>query len=247
MATLLEGKVALVTGGSRGIGAAIAQRLANDGAQVAITYSASEDRAKQVVAAIEEAGARAEAIRADAANASEMSKLVPTVVERYGRLDILVNNAGIYATGALQDTTDEDFDRTVNVNIRAVFLAVREAARVMPEGGRIVTIGSTLGQRVPFPGLSLYSMSKFAVAGLTRAWARELGAKGITVNCVQPGPIDTEMNPADKESAGALKLLTSLGRYGQPQEIANTVAFLASPEASFITGAMICVDGGLEA
>lgn len=243
----LYGKVALVTGGSRGIGAAIAQRLAEEGADVAITYVRSDDAAKHVVNEICSKGVRAEALQSNVANASEVRGLVHKVVELLGRLDILVNNAGVYPTGSLEDATEEAFDQVVAINIRSVFLAAQEAAKIMPPGGRIINIGSILGQRIPFPGLSLYAMSKFAVAGLTRAWARDLGPKGITVNCIQPGPIDTDMNPENGEFASVLKPLIALGRYGQPGEIANTAAFLASSEASFLTGAILNVDGGLEA
>jgi 3-oxoacyl-[acyl-carrier protein] reductase len=241
----LTGKVALVTGGSRGIGAAIAERLAADGADVAITYSSSPEAAERVVAAIRQnAGVRAEAIRADAADPAAVKGVVPAVVERFGRLDILVNNAGVWVQNVLTEATDEEFDRVVDVNVRAVFLTAREAARVMQPGGRIINIGSILGERVVFPGISLYSMSKFAVAGLTRGWARDLGPRGITVNCIQPGPIDTDMNPATGDFAAVQRQGTALGRYGEPTEIAASVSFLASPEASNVTGATITVDGG---
>jgi len=243
----LKNKVAIVTGGSRGIGAAIVQQLAAEGANVVLTYASSAEAAERQAAAARDKGVEAEAIRADAADGQAVRDLVARVVERFGGLDILVNNAGILAGGPLEETSEEDFERTVDVNIRAVFLAAREAAKVMPSGGRIINIGSIFGQRAPLPGLGLYAMSKFAVAGLTRAWARDLGAKGITVNCVQPGPIDTEMNPADGDLAAAMTPLTALGRYGRAEEIAATVAFLASPAASNLTGAMINVDGGFEA
>lgn len=247
MTSNLQGKVALVTGGSRGIGAAIAQRLAEDGTHVAITYVRSQDAAKHIVNEIRSKGVQAEALQSNAASADEVCGLVHKVVELLGSLDILVNNAGVYPIGLLEDATEEAFDQVVAINIRSVFLAAQEAAKVMPSGSRIINIGSILGQRIPFPGRSLYAMSKFAVAGLTRAWARDLGPKGITVNCIQPGPIDTDMNPENGEFASVLKPLTALGRYGQPREIANTAAFLASSEASFLTGAILNVDGGLEA
>ncbi len=247
MSNGLKNKVALVTGGSRGIGAAIVQHLAAEGANVILTYATSAEAAERQVAAARDKGVEAEAIKADAADGQAVRDLVSQVVERFGGLDILVNNAGIFAGGPLEETSDEDFERTVDINIRAVFLAAREAAKVMASGGRIINIGSIFGQRAPLPGLGLYAMSKFAVAGLTRAWARDLGAKGITVNCVQPGPIDTEMNPSDGDLAAVMTPLTALGRYGRAEEIAETVAFLASPAASYLTGAMINVDGGFEA
>jgi 3-oxoacyl-[acyl-carrier protein] reductase len=243
----LEGRVALVTGGSRGIGAAVARRLAEAGASVVVTYVNSAEAAERVAGEVRKGGARAEAIRADAADSGEMASLVGKVVERFGRLDVLVNSAGITPMGALEETTEEDFDQTVDINVRAVFLASREAAKVMEPGGRIVNVGSVWGELVPTAGIGLYAMSKFAVAGMTRAWARDLGPKGITVNCVQPGPIDTDMNPADGPMSGMLTPLTALGRYGRPQELAELVAFLAGPESSYLTGATINADGGLNA
>lgn len=244
---LLEGRVALVTGGSRGIGAAVARRLAEEGADIAITYLNSEDSARAVVGAGREAGVEVEAIKADAGSHEEMGGLVEKVVGRFGRLDVLVNNVGITPMGTLEDSTEEDFDRIVDVNLRATFLASREAAKVMEPGGRIVNIGSVWGELVPMAGIGLYAMSKFAVTGMTRAWARDLGPKGITVNCVQPGPVNTDMNPADGPMSGALTPLTALGRYGEPRELAELVAFLAGPKSSYLTGAVINADGGLNA
>ena len=243
----LQGKTALITGGSRGIGAAIAERLASDGANIAITYVSSIEAADKVIATCRTQGVEAEAIKADAAIASDMVSLVDKVIQGFGRLDILVNNAGIFLMGSLEDTKDEDFDQTVNINIRAVFQVSRAAAKVMPSGSRIINIGSIYGEKIPLPNISLYTMSKFAVAGLTHAWARDLGTKGITVNCVQPGPINTDMNPADSEFANTLKSYTALGRYGKPQEIAEVVAFLAGTESAYLTGACINVDGGWNA
>jgi 3-oxoacyl-[acyl-carrier protein] reductase len=237
----------LVTGGSRGIGAAIAHRLAEEGANIAITYARSQDSAQQIVDKINKKGVRAEALQVDAANALEVRGLISKVVELLGGLNILVNNAGVYSTGVLEEITEEAFDETVAVNIRAVFLAAQEAAKVMPPGSRIINIGSVFGERVPFPGISLYSMSKFAVAGFTRGWARDIASKGITVNCIQPGPIDTDMNPENSEFANTLKQMTALGRYGKPRDIGETVAFLASSGASYLTGSIINVDGGFEA
>jgi 3-oxoacyl-[acyl-carrier protein] reductase len=243
----LEGRVALITGGSRGIGAAIARRLAEAGASVAVTYVDSNQAAERVAAEVREEGVEAEAIRADCADAGEMSSLVENVVKRFGRLDVLVNNAGTTPVSVLEESTDEDFDRAVDINVRAIFLAAREAAKVMEPGGRIVNIGSVWGELVPMAGLGLYAMSKFAVVGMTRAWARDLGPKDITVNCVQPGPTDTDMNPADGPWSEGVTPMTALGRYGQPREIAELVAFLSGPGSSYLTGAVINADGGLNA
>ena len=244
----LQGKVALVTGGSRGIGAAIVQRLAEDGADVAFTYIRSEEKAQQIVAACREQGIRAEAIRADAANAADMRGLVDEVIQRLGHLDVLVNNLAISTWETLEEATEEVFDRVVDVNIRAVFLATQAAAKVMQPGSRIVNIGSVFGERISVPRHALYAMSKFALAGLTRGWARDLGPKKITVNCVQPGPVATDMNPEDDRPVVAfLRAQTALGRYAKPAEVAALVAFLASAESSDITGACINVDGGLTA
>lgn len=243
----LTGKIALVTGGSRGIGAAIAKRLASEGAAVAITYSSSPDRAEAVVKEIESAGGKAIAIQADAADAEAVKRSVNDTVERLGGLDILVNNAGVAVMAPLDQFTLDDYDRTMAVNVRGVFVASQEASRHMKEGGRIITIGSTNAERMPFAGGGVYAASKAAVAGLTKGLARDLGPRGITVNNVQPGPVDTEMNPADGPFAETLKGLMALPRYGTGGEIASFVAYLAGPEAAYITGASLLIDGGFAA
>jgi 3-oxoacyl-[acyl-carrier protein] reductase len=245
--TILSGKIALVTGGSRGIGAAIAKRLAAEGAAVAITYSSSPDRAEAVVKEIESAGGKAIAIQADAADADAVKHSVNETVKQLGGLDILVNNAGVAAMAPLDQFTLEDYDRTMAVNVRGVFVASQEASRHMKEGGRIITIGSTNAERMPFAGGGVYAASKAAVAGLTKGLARDLGPRGITVNNVQPGPVDTDMNPADGPFAETLKGMMALPRYGTGDEIASFVAYLAGPEAAYITGASLLIDGGFAA
>ncbi len=243
----LADKVALVTGGSRGIGAAIARRLAAEGAAVAITYASSQEKAREVVRLIESTGGRALTIRADNTDADAVRNAVAETVRALGRLDILVNNAGIAIIKPLDEFSLEDFDRSVSINVRAVFVASQEAARHMHEGGRIITIGSVNADRMPFAGGSIYAMTKAAVAGLTRGLARDLGPRAITVNTVQPGPVDTEMNPATGQFAESLKALMALPRYGSGDEIAGLVAYLASPEAGFVTGANLTIDGGFAA
>lgn len=240
----LSGHVALVTGGSRGIGAAIAKRLAAEGAAVAITYTSAPAKADEVVAAIQAAGGQALAIWADSSDAEAVKSAITATVSAFGRLDVLVNNAGVALIAPLEQFSLDDFDRLMAVNVRGVFVATQEAARHMTEGGRIIMIGSVNADRVPFAGGSVYAMSKAAVAGFTRGLARDLGPRGITVNTVQPGPVDTDMNPATGPFAETLKSLMALNRYGHGDEIAGMVAYLASPEAGFITGASFTIDGG---
>lgn len=245
--TELAGKVALVTGGSRGIGAAIAARLAELGSDVAITYAQSKERADEVVDTIKAHGRRGLAIKADSADANEVQAAVGQAVDEFGRLDVLVNNAGIFPFGPIDDTTLEEVDRALGIHARAVYLASQAAVRHMTAGGRIISIGSNLAERVPFSGVTLYSMSKSALLGFTRGLARELGERGITVNLVQPGSTDTDMNPADGPTADGQRALTALGHYANPTDIANTVAFLAGDGARNITGSVLTVDGGTNA
>lgn len=243
----LSGKVALVTGGSRSIGAAIAKRLAADGAAVAITYSSSPAKADEVVRAIEAAGGKALAIQADAGNPEAVRAAVTKTVEKFGGVDILVNNAGVAAIAPIDQFSMEDFEKSFAVNVRGYFVATQEAVKHMRNGGRVINIGSVNSDRMPFAGGSVYAMTKAAVAGLTRGLARDLGPKGITVNNVQPGPVDTDMNPADSDWGRATVPNVALGRYGKTEEIASFVAFLASPEAAYITGAGLLIDGGYAA
>jgi 3-oxoacyl-[acyl-carrier protein] reductase len=244
MTSVLDGKVALVTGGSRGIGAGVAARLAEDGADVVLTYQHRDDRAAAVVKQIESFGRRALALQVDCADAAAVTAAVDRAVAEFGRLDILVNNAALFLTGPVDDLGPAEFDRTIAVNVRAPFVASRAAARHLGDGGRIITIGSNMIERTVFPGFSLYSMSKTALVGLTKGLSRDLGPRGITVNLVNPGPIDTEMNPADGPAAGTISGFTALGRYGTPAEIATAVAYLAGDGARYVTGATINVDGG---
>ncbi len=246
-ARALAGKVVLVTGGSRGIGAAIAQRLAADGASVAVTYSKGADAAASVVTAIERAGGKAIAIQADAADAEAGKAAVEKTVATFGRLDVLVNNAGTAIPKTFEETTLEEMDRVLDINVRGVFIATQAALKHMKSGGRIISIGSSLGEHVVVPGLVAYSATKGAVKIFTQALSRELGSRGITVNNVQPGPIDTELNPATSEWAVPQKAATALDRFGRVDEVAALVAFVAGPESSYITGANLTVDGGMNA
>ncbi|MFI9341081.1 SDR family NAD(P)-dependent oxidoreductase [Streptomyces sp. NPDC052773] len=238
----LGGKVALVTGGSRGIGAATALRLAREGADVAVTYVRDKEAAEEVVRRVEALGRRAVALRADSADPREAAGAVGRAAEALGRLDVLVNNAGVGLLGPLDGITLADVDHVLSVNVRGVFLASQAAAARMSDGGRIITIGTCMTQRVPGPGGTLYAMSKAALTGLTKALARELGPRGITANIVHPGPIDTAMNPADGPYAPSQAALTALGRFGTPDEVAATVTHLAG--AAYVTGAEYAVDGG---
>ncbi|WP_068825394.1 3-oxoacyl-ACP reductase family protein [Pseudomonas sp. BMS12] len=243
----LQDKVAFIQGGSRGIGAAVAKRLAREGAAVALTYSQSPDAAQAVVQSIEAAGGRALAIKADSADADAIRGAIRQAAEAFGRLDILVNNAGVLAIAPIEEFALEDLDRTLAINVRSVVIASQEAALHMGNGGRIIQIGSTNADRMPFAGGAVYAMSKSALVGLTKGLARDLGPRGITVNNVQPGPVDTDMNPANSDFAESLKQLMAVGRYGQVEEIASFVAYLSGPEAGYITGANLLIDGGFSA
>ncbi|WP_238013581.1 SDR family oxidoreductase [Dactylosporangium sp. AC04546] len=244
MNNALGGKVALVTGGSRGIGKAVAERLAGDGADVAITYQENRERAEAVADGIRAQGRRAVAVRADSADPAAVITAVEQVAGELGRLDILVNNAGAFLLGPLEELTLDAFEQTVAVNVRAPFVASQAAVRHMSAGGRIINIGSNVAERAVFPGFSLYSTSKTALIGLTKALGRELGPRAITVNLVNPGPTDTDLNPADGPNAEAINGFTALGHYAAPADVAAAVAFLASPDGRYITGATVNVDGG---
>ncbi|MFJ1994956.1 SDR family NAD(P)-dependent oxidoreductase [Streptomyces asiaticus] len=243
----LDGKAALVTGGSRGIGEAVAIRLAEEGADVALTYHSQAERAADVVDRIKALGRRAWAVRADGVDAQAVRAAVEGTAAEFGRLDILVNNAGVGALGPIAELSLDDVDRVLAVNVRAPFLLAQAATVLMADGGRIINIGSCMAERVAFPGGSLYATSKTALTGLTKALARELGPRGITANLIHPGPVDTDMNPADGENAAFQSGFTALGRYGRTTEIAATVAHLAGDSGRYITGASIAVDGGFAA
>ena len=245
--TDLHGKVALVTGGSRGIGAAIARQLAAAGADVALTYARSAEKAQGVVVEIEATGRRALAIQADNLDAEAVEAAVTATVSSLGRLDILVNSAGIWHAGTIDTVTLAELDEVMSVNFRAPFIASRAAAGVMPEGGRIISIGSNLADRVPFEGIGLYSASKAALVGLTKGLARDLGPRGITVNVVHPGSTDTDMNPAEGDGADHQRNLMAIPRFGSPDDIAGLVTWLAGPQARFVTGAAFTIDGGTNA
>ncbi|MGN5381852.1 oxidoreductase [Streptomyces sp. MUSC 14] len=243
----LNGKKVLITGGSRGIGAAAARRLAREGADVAVTYVHGKEAAQEVVRAAEAHGRRAVALRADAADAQEAADAVHRAAEALDGLDVLVNNAALGLMQPLEDMTLDDVDRLIAVNIRGVFLASQAAAALLAPGGRIITVGSCITARVPGPGATLYAMSKSAVVGLTKALARELSGRGITAHVVHPGPVDTDMNPADGPSAPDQAAMTAFGRYGTAEEVASAIAYLARPEAMYMTGTELSVDGGYAA
>ncbi|MBV8472678.1 MAG: 3-oxoacyl-ACP reductase FabG [Hyphomicrobiales bacterium] len=243
----LQGKRALVTGASRGIGAAIAKKLAAEGADVAITYEKAADRAADVVKAIQSYGRRGVAIQADSGDVSAVQESVTRTVAELGGLDILVNNAGTIRLVDLAEISVEDIDALLDVNVRGPIVAAKAALPHLGAGGRIINIGSYFGDRVPFSIVGVYAATKSALSSFTKGLARELGPKAITVNLVQPGPIDTDMNPSDGPYSGGQVALAALGRYGKPGEIADAVAFLASPAANYITGATLTVDGGANA
>ena len=244
MNNTLDRKVALVTGGGRGIGAAVALRLAQEGADVALTFQQNQQRADSVVDQIKAAGRRAVAVQADSADPAALIAAVDRTAGELGRLDILVNNAGAFLLGPLEQLSLEEFEQTIAVNVRAPFVASQAGVRHMSAGGRIINIGSNVAERAVFPGFSLYAMSKTALIGLTKSLGRELGPRAITVNLVNPGPTDTELNPADGPSADTVNGFTALGHYATPADVAATVAFLAGPDARYITGATVNVDGG---
>src|SRR5258705_3074487 len=243
----LEGKIALITGGSRGIGAAIAKRLAADGASLAITYSKGADAAASVVKAIEGAGGKAIAIQADAADAEAIKGAVEKTIAAFGGLDVLVNNAGTAITKTFEETTLEEMDRMIEINVRGTLVATQAALKQMKSGGRIIRIGSSVGERVLAPGLVAYSATKGAVKMFTQGLSREIGSRGITVNNVQPGPIDTDLNPAAGDWAVPQKAATALDRYGHVDQVAALAPFVPGPDASYITGSNLTVDGGMNA
>lgn len=243
----LSGKVALITGASRGIGAAIAKRLAADGAAVAITYSSSPQKADEVVNAIKSAGGKALAIQADAADEKAVRAAVTKTVSTFGGIDILVNNAGVALMSPIEKFSMEDFDKSININVRSLFVATQEASKHLRDGGRIVHIGSTNSDRMPFAGGSVYALTKAAIVGFTKGLARDLAPRNITANNIQPGPVNTDMNPENGPFAESLKSLMALKRYGTGDEIAGMVSYLASPEAAYVTGASLLIDGGFAA
>ena len=247
MATHLKGKVAFVTGGARGIGAAIVRRLARDGAAVAFTYRGSTDQATALAASLKEAGGQVLAIQSDAGDAAALRQAIGQAASHFGKIDILVNNAGVLKFGPIDTLPLEDFDQTIDVNVRAVFVASQAVLPHMGAGGRIINIGSTNADRMPFAGGAVYAMSKAALKGLVQGMARDLGPRGITVNNVQPGPVNTDMNPEEADFAKELHRMMALPRHAEADEIAGMVAYVASPEAGFVTGASLMIDGGFSA
>ena len=249
MSQQLSGKIALVTGGSRSIGAAIVRRFATDGAAVAFTYSAASAQAQQLAADIAAAGGKAYAIKADSADPAQVRAAVAATVERFGGLDILVNNAGILSRGMIDDFALEEFDRMLAVNVRAVFVGVQAALPNLKAGSRVITTGSVAAQRAGFPGSSVYSMTKAAVGALTRGLARDLGPRGITVNAIAPGPTATDMtaDPAMRDMIVPMMPMMPIGRLGTPEDVASLAAWLAGPEAGFVNGASLTIDGGFMA
>ncbi|NHN89108.1 SDR family NAD(P)-dependent oxidoreductase [Acetobacter conturbans] len=243
----MTGRVALITGGSRGIGRAIAERLARDGFDIAITYARNADAARSVTDAAEKLGRKALAIQSDSGNLENNEALVGKVVKGLGRLDVLVCNAGAYPYGGPDEMKLEDITRTLDLNLRGVIVESVAAARVIPKGGRIILIGSAFGERVPVPGISIYAATKAGLVGFAKGLARDLGPKGITVNVIQPGPIDTELNPADGAASDALRAQLAIPAYGEVSDVADLVGFVASERASYITGTALSVDGGLTA
>ena len=243
----LAGKVALVTGGSRGIGAAIAKRLADDGAAVVLTYSASPANADEVVRSIKTAGGKALGLKADAADAEAVRSAVAKTIGTFGGIDILVNNAGVGIIKPIEQFSLEDFDKLIALNVRGLFVATQEAMRHLRDGGRIIHIGSTNSDRMPFVGASVYALTEGAVASFTKGLARELGPRGITVNVLRPRPVSTEMNPEDGPMSAFQRSASALGRFGTLEKVAAAVASLVSPEASYVTGAVLNVDGGFNA
>lgn len=241
----LKNKVAFITGGSRGMGAAIALRLAEEGADILFTHSGThQQKADAVVEQIKKKGRRGVGIVARNEYTKELLQALDLAAESFGRIDILVNNAGTFSVGSILEQTEEEFDRLMAINVRAVFVTSQYAGRYMKEGGRIINIGSNIGERVPWPGMSLYAMSKSALLGLTKGMARDLGNKHISVNLIQPGSTDTDMNPEDGELADGQKGIMALQRFTRPEEVAGMVAYLASEETQMVTGAVLTIDGG---
>ncbi len=247
MTKKLENKSVLVTGGSRGIGAGIVKRLAQEGANIALTYSSSPEQAQDVVAQAEAFGVKALAIKADSSQAEELVAAVDAAAKALGGLDILVNNAGVGVMAPVDEIRLEDFDRILAINVRAVFIATQAAVKHMGEGGRIINISSANAKRIPFAGGCAYAMSKSALSGLVQGLSRDLGPRGITINNILPGPIDTEMNPADGEHADFQRSLNAIPRFGEVAEVAAMAAYLAGPESGFVTGADLSIDGGMTA